>query len=50
MVIVKRGSKWILYTRDRKRVLGKFGTKQEALKRERQIIFFKYSKGKKRYS
>lgn len=47
MVIVKRGSQWVLYTRDRKKVLGKFRTKKEALKRERQIIFFKYVKGKR---
>lgn len=47
MVIVKRGARWILYTKDRKRVLGKFRTKKAALKRERQIIFFKYVKGRK---
>jgi len=47
MVIVKRGSYYVLYTRDRKKVLGKFRTKKEALKRERQIIFFKYVKGKR---
>ncbi len=46
MVIVKHGSQWILYTRDRKKILGKFKTKKDALKRERQIIFFKYAKGR----
>ncbi|MBI2084219.1 MAG: hypothetical protein HYT70_01215 [Candidatus Aenigmarchaeota archaeon] len=47
MVIVKRGFRWLLYTKDRKRVLGKFRAKKDALKRERQIIFFKYAKGRK---
>ena len=41
MVIVKCGYKWILYTKDQKRILGKFKTKKEALKREKQIIYFK---------
>ncbi len=44
MVIIKRGRLWILYTRDRKKILGKFRTKKAALKRERQIIYFKYVK------
>ncbi len=44
MVIVKRGYQWILYTKDRKKILGKFRTKNAALKRERQIIFFKNMK------
>lgn len=47
MVIVKRRSRWILYTKDRKRVLGKFRTKKDALRRERQINFFKHLRGKK---
>ena len=47
MVIAKRGYQWVLYTKDKKRVLGKFRTRKEALKRERQIIFFKYVKGKR---
>ena len=42
MVIVKRGYQYVLYTKDRKRVLGKFKTKKEAIKRERQIQFFKH--------
>lgn len=41
MVIVKKGSKYVLYSRDRKKVLGTFRTRKEALRRERQIIFFK---------
>lgn len=54
MVIKKRASRrthgmrhatqWILYTKDEKRVLGKFKTKAEAIKRERQIQFFKHAK------
>ena len=37
----KRGYKWILYTKDGKKKLGEFRTKKNALKRERQIIYFK---------
>ena len=44
MVIKKVKSQWILYTKDGKKILGKFKTKKDALKRERQIIYFK-SKG-----
>ncbi|MBI4174940.1 MAG: hypothetical protein HY517_04815 [Candidatus Aenigmarchaeota archaeon] len=46
MTIVRRGREWILFTKDRKRVLGRFRTKTEAEKRERQIQFFKHAKGK----
>lgn len=41
MVIKKRGYQWVLYSKDMKKVLGKFRTKKAALKRERQIIYFK---------
>lgn len=41
-IIRKEGNKWVLYTSDGKRKLGTFGTKAEALKRERQIQFFKH--------
>jgi len=41
MVIKKEGYKWVLYTKDGKKVLGEFRTKKAALKRERQIIYFK---------
>ena len=41
MVIKKKGYKWVLYTKDGKKVLGTFKTKKDALKRERQIIYFK---------
>ena len=41
MVIKKVGYQWILYTKDSKKILGKFRTKKDALKRERQIIYFK---------
>lgn len=44
MVIRKRGYQWILYTKDGKRVLGRFRTKKDAVKRERQIQFFKHMK------
>jgi hypothetical protein len=35
------GSKWVLYTKDGTKVLGKYATKQQAQKRERQVIWFK---------
>lgn len=41
MVIKKSGYKWILYTKERRKKLGEFRTKKAALKRERQIIYFK---------
>ncbi|MFH1420928.1 MAG: hypothetical protein ABIG30_03080 [Candidatus Aenigmatarchaeota archaeon] len=41
MVIIKRGYKWILYSRDRSKKLGEFRTKKDALARERQIQYFK---------
>lgn len=41
MVIVKRGNKYILLSRNRKKILGKFHSRKAALERERQIIFFK---------
>lgn len=44
MVIVKRGKKYILYSRNRKKKLGEFRSRKAALKRERQIIFFKYKR------
>jgi len=44
MVIKKQGYKWILYTKDEKKKLGEFKTKKEALKREKQIQFFKHMK------
>lgn len=40
-MIIKRGSKYILYSHDGKKILGEFKTKAEALKREKQIRFFK---------
>ena len=41
-IIKQEGSKWVLYTSDGKKKLGEYGTKEEALKRERQIQFFKH--------
>jgi len=43
-MIRKKGYQWILYNSKGTKVLGKFRTKKAALKRERQIIFFKYHK------
>ncbi|HLC77401.1 MAG TPA: hypothetical protein VJH04_04325 [archaeon] len=44
MVIVKEKSYYILYSKDRKKKLGKFRSRKAALKRERQIQFFKHMK------
>ena len=41
MVLVKKGKIWVLYSRNKKKVLGRFKTKKEALKREKQILYFK---------
>lgn len=35
------GSKWILYSADGSKVLGKYATKEQAKRRERQIQWFK---------
>lgn len=40
-VIRKEGDKWVLYSSDGTRKLGEFDTREDALKRERQIQFFK---------
>ena len=45
MVIKKEGYKWILYTKEGKKKLGTFKTKKDAIKRERQIQYFKHLKG-----
>tara|TARA_Y100000310_G_scaffold343572_1_gene451861 strand:- start:629 stop:763 length:135 start_codon:yes stop_codon:yes gene_type:complete len=44
MVIKKEGYKYILYSKDKKKKLGEFRSKKAALKRERQIQFFKHKK------
>lgn len=40
-MIVKQGNTWVLYSHDGKKVLGRFRTHADALKRERQIQYFK---------
>lgn len=47
MVIVKKGSRWILKSRDKTKVLGIFKTRKEALERERQILYFKHQRKRK---
>ena len=42
MVIKKEGYKWILYNKTGEKKLGEFRTKKDAIKRERQIQFFKH--------
>lgn len=42
MVIKKEGYKWILYNHLGNKKLGEFKTKKDAVKRERQIQFFKH--------
>lgn len=46
-VIRYEGGKWVLYSRDGKKKLGEFDTKEAAVKRERQIQFFKQQEGKR---
>ena len=41
-MIIKQGSKFVLKSKDGSKVLGKFDTKEQALKREKQINFFKH--------
>jgi len=41
MVLRKVGSKWVLFSRKTHRRLGTFKTKKAAIKRERQIQYFK---------
>lgn len=40
----KRGSRWVLMSKDGKKRLGSFSSKAEAEKRERQIQYFKHAK------
>lgn len=40
-MIIKIGKIWYLFSKDMKKVLGKFRTYEKALARERQIIYFK---------
>lgn len=46
-MIRKRGNKYILYTKDGKKKLGEFPSKIKAVKRERQIQFFKWKSAHK---
>jgi len=41
-MIRKQGDKWVLYSKDGSKKLGVFKTKDAALKRERQISYFKH--------
>jgi hypothetical protein len=43
-MIRKQGSKYVLFSKDGKKKLGEFATKAAALKREREIQFFKNKK------
>jgi len=43
-MIRKQKNKWILYSADGTKILGKFDTYEQAIKRERQILFFKARK------
>lgn len=37
----KKGNKWVLCSSDEKKKLGEFKTKKEALKKEKEIQYFK---------
>jgi len=43
-MIRKRGNQYILYNKNGTKILGKFKTKKAALKREKQIQYFKRRK------
>lgn len=45
-MIVKEGSKYILYSKDGTKKLGEFASKKAAEKREKQINYFKSLKDK----
>tara|TARA_R100000406_G_scaffold29183_1_gene18803 strand:+ start:768 stop:914 length:147 start_codon:yes stop_codon:yes gene_type:complete len=48
-MIIKQGSKFVLKSKDGSKTLGTFDTRDQAVKREKQINFFKYlSKRKKK--
>lgn len=42
--IVHEGGKWVLYSHDKSKVLGRYDTKHEAEERERQVQWFKHNK------
>ena len=46
LMIKKSGSKYNLYSKSGKKKLGSFKTKAGAMKRERQINYYKKKKGK----
>jgi len=46
-MVKKKGDKWVLMSKDGKKVLGTFATKEAALKREKQIMGFKNQRGKR---
>jgi hypothetical protein len=41
-MIIKQGSKFVVKSRDGSKTLGTFDTKEQAVKREKQINFFKH--------
>jgi len=45
MVLKKEKGQWVLYSRKIHRKLGTFKTKKAAIKREKQIQYFKQLKG-----
>jgi len=41
-MIIRQKNKWVLYSRDKSKILGYFKTKKQAEKHEREIQFFKH--------
>ena len=41
-MIIKQGSKFVLKSKDGSKTLGTFDTREQAIKREKQINFFKH--------
>ena len=48
-MIIKQGSKFVLKSKDGSKTLGTFDTRDQALKREKQINFFKHFSRKSSY-
>lgn len=44
-MIRKTGSKYTLYSKDGKKKLGTYATRAGAVKRERQVRYFKHKRG-----
>jgi hypothetical protein len=44
-MIVKRGNSWVIYNHDKTKILGTYTSHADALKRLREIEYFKHKGG-----